>query len=61
MALDKLPKEPMMLLSFVNTRLRDEGINPEELCTQFGADKTELYDKLACIGYKYNSELNRFV
>ena len=39
MAIDALPKDPMMLLSFVNTRMRDENINLTELCEQFGADR----------------------
>ena len=50
MAIENLPKDPMMLLSFVNTRLRDDGINLED-----------LEQKLAAVDYKYDDKLNRFV
>lgn len=61
MALDNLPGDPMMLLSFVNTRLRDDGINIDEFAAQFDVDRKEIEEKLDKIGYTYNNELNRFV
>lgn len=61
MALDNLPKDPMMLLSFVNTRLRDDGITLDSFAAQFAADRKEIEEKLDKIGYIYNNELNRFV
>ncbi|MBQ9934965.1 MAG: DUF4250 domain-containing protein [Lachnospiraceae bacterium] len=56
-----MPKDPMMLLSFVNTSLRDKGIDLEELCKSFCIDKKEIQEKLDKIGYTYNNELNRFI
>ncbi|MGN0152718.1 MAG: DUF4250 domain-containing protein [Wujia sp.] len=61
MALDNLPGDPMMLLSFVNTRLRDDGINIDEFAAQFDVDRKDIEEKLDKIGYTYNNELNRFV
>lgn len=61
MALDNLPKDTMMLLSFVNTRLRDDGITLAELASQFGIDSREIEERLDKIGYTYNNDLNRFV
>lgn len=61
MALDNLPKDAMMLLSFVNTRLRDDGISLTEFASQFGIDSREIEEKLDKIGYTYNNDLNRFV
>lgn len=61
MAIDKLPSDKMMLLSFVNTRLRDDGITLKEFCTQFEVEESELISKLKEIDYEYNEELNRFV
>ena len=61
MALDNLPGDPMMLLSFVNTRLRDDGINIDEFAAQFDVDRKEIEEKLDKMGYTYNNELNRFV
>lgn len=61
MAINQIPKDPMMLLSFVNTRLRDDGINLDSFCKQFEIEKDELEKKLAAIDYSYDESLNRFV
>lgn len=61
MAIENMPKDPMMLLSFVNTSLRDKGIDLDELCKSFGVEKAEIEEKLDKLGYSYNNELNRFV
>lgn len=60
-AINELPKDSMMLLSFVNTRLRDEKIVLEDFCAQFGVSSNEIMDKLKTIGYEYSEELNKFV
>ena len=61
MAIDNLPKDPMMLLSFLNTRMRDEHVTLEQLCSQFGVSREEIEEKLDKYGYTYNNELNKFV
>ena len=61
MALDNLPKDPMMLLSFVNTRLRDEGLTLEELASQFGVNEEDIKSKLDNIGFSYNNDLRKFI
>lgn len=55
-----LPDDPMMLLSYVNTMLRDEYSSLDELCDRLDVDKVELTDKLSNIGYKYSKDLNAF-
>jgi hypothetical protein len=50
----------MILLSVVNTRLRDEYASLEELCAETGMDREELTAKLAAIGYRYDETENRF-
>ena len=42
-----LPKDPVILLSFVNTKLRDEFASLEELCAALDADAQTLCDTLA--------------
>ena len=54
------PKDPAMLLSFVNMRLRDEYENLDELCAVLDLDKTEITEKLAAIDYHYDAETNQF-
>lgn len=56
-----LPNNPMMLLSVVNTQLRDEFPNLDELCVFFNADREDIEEKLAAIDYTYDPDLNKFV
>ena len=56
-----LPNNPMILLSVVNTQLRDEFSTLDELCIFFQQDRDELEEKLGAIGFEYNPKLNRFV
>ncbi|MBR6381655.1 MAG: DUF4250 domain-containing protein [Lachnospiraceae bacterium] len=56
-----LPKDPNMLLSFVNMKLRDEYPSLEELAASLMADAGEIMEKLSAAGYVYDAEGNRFV
>ena len=56
-----LPNDAMMLLSVVNTKLRDYYSNLDELCEDIGTNKKELIAKLKEIDYEYDEKLNRFV
>lgn len=55
-----IPNDPLMLLSYVNTKLRDDYQNLDMLCDDLNLEKEKLTDKLAAIDYHYNEELNRF-
>lgn len=55
-----LPKDPVMLLSFVNMKLRDFYGSLDALCEELDVDKREIVDKLATIGCHYDEERNRF-
>lgn len=56
-----LPKDPVMLLSVVNTRLRDFYPNLEELAKAENITPEEIIQKLATINYIYDENQNRFV
>ena len=56
-----MPKDPIMLLSFVNTQLRDNYNTLEEPCKSYMVSEEEITDKLKTINYEYNSEKNQFV
>lgn len=56
-----IPKDPVMLLSFVNLKLRDYYDSLEKLCEDLDIDQSELEDKLASIDYYYHKEQNKFV
>ncbi len=56
-----IPKDPVMLLSFVNLKLRDYYPSLDAMCEDLDIDKAELTDKLAGINYSYDAERNQFV
>ena len=55
-----LPNDPMILLSVVNTKLRDEYDSLDQLCEDLDADEDALREKLAAAGFAYDSERNQF-
>jgi hypothetical protein len=55
-----LPNDPVMLLSFVNLKLRDFYPNLDALCDDLDVDKKLIVDKLALIDYHYNVVQNKF-
>ena len=56
----KLPEDPVMLLSFVNTKLRDQYASLDALCDDLDAPRAALEAKLGEIGYFYKAKENRF-
>ncbi|MCI8509320.1 MAG: DUF4250 domain-containing protein [Lachnospiraceae bacterium] len=56
-----IPNDPIILLSYINTKLRDKYKNLGELCADLELQQSELTEKLSSIDYAYNEELNRFV
>ena len=56
-----LPNDPMILLSYVNTQLRDFYSSLEAFCADKGTDQEELEAKLSAIDYEYDEVTNQFV
>ena len=56
-----IPKDPAMLLSFINLKLRDYYSSLDKLCDDLDIDRTEIEDKLSSIDYHYDKEKNQFV
>ena len=56
-----LPKDPVILLSFINTKLRDEYSSLSELCAALDADEAAVQEMLAALDYRYNPDRNQFV
>ncbi|MDF2907050.1 MAG: hypothetical protein K0R34_2371 [Herbinix sp.] len=55
-----IPKDPYMLLSYINTKLRDDYHNLEDLCMSLNIEPLALEAQLSEIDYFYVRELNRF-
>lgn len=55
-----LPKDPFMLLSYVNTELRDNYASLNELCSSLGVNEDDIVSTLGNAGFSYDKDLNRF-
>ena len=56
-----LPNEPNILLSVINTKLRDMYSSLDDLCEDLDESKDEIIEALSKIGYEYNAKLNQFI
>ena len=56
-----IPKDPVILLSFVNTKLRDEYASLADLCAALDADEAAIRDTLTGLDYRYDPVHNRFI
>ena len=56
-----LPNDPVMLLSFVNLKLRDECPGLDDFCKSYDIPENILKEKLASIDYEYAESNNQFV
>ena len=56
-----LPRDPVMLLSVVNTKLRDEFDSLTELCAVMDEDENDICARIATVGYQYDPTQNQFI
>ncbi|MCR5608961.1 MAG: DUF4250 domain-containing protein [Lachnospiraceae bacterium] len=56
-----MPKDPVMLLSFINTQLRDNYSTLSDLCKAYDVSESEISDKLSALDYHYDLTLNKFI
>jgi hypothetical protein len=56
-----LPKDPVMLLSLINTKLRDFNSSLEDFCKENDLNEDEIKEKLEMIDYHYDELKNKFV
>ncbi len=56
----ELPKDPMMLFSFINMKLRDFYPSLDALCQDMQVSKEKIVNKLKAVGFEYNPEQNKF-
>ena len=57
---ENIPKDPMMLMSYINLKLRDHYESLEALCDDLHIDQDWLVKKLAEAGFEYSAENKRF-
>lgn len=56
-----IPKDPIMLLSFVNLKLRDFYSSLDAMCDDLDVSKSEIVEKLNNAGYAYDQDRNQFL
>ena len=56
-----MPKDAVMLLSFMNLKLRDFYPSLDDFCYDTGEDRGEIEERLAEIDYHYDAQKNQFV
>ena len=56
-----LPKDPFILLSLINMKLRDQYASLDALCDDMDASRREIEEALKTIGFRYDEDKNAFV
>lgn len=56
-----VPSDPVMLLSYLNLKLRDYGKDLDGICEELELDRSEVEKKLAGIDYHYDAKQNQFI
>ncbi|MBR5510526.1 MAG: DUF4250 domain-containing protein [Lachnospiraceae bacterium] len=56
-----IPNDPMMLLCYVNTQLRDFYPSLQEFCRAQDVDMDTVTEKLRTVDYEYDEKMNKFV
>lgn len=58
---ETIPRDPNMLLSFINTKLRDQYASLSDLCEDMDLESSDIEHILSTLDYQYDQKLNRFL
>lgn len=58
--MNEIPKDPFILYSWVNLKLRDYYPSLDTLCDDLNIEKDEILSKLSALGFEYDPNQNRF-
>lgn len=56
----EIPKDPFILYSWVNLKLRDYYPSLNALCEDLNIKKDEILSKLSAVGFEYDPDQNKF-
>ncbi len=59
--MENIPNDPFLLLSFLNTKLRDFYPSLGHLCDDLALNEQEVLQKMQEIGYSYDDKRNQFI
>lgn len=57
---EHLPEDPVILLSYINTLLRDEDASLEEICSARDLPQELVLERLSAAGFAYCKEQRKF-
>jgi len=57
----QIPNDPVILISYINTQLRNHYPSLEELCASLDLDRNLIIQKMDLIGYAYDISQNQFL
>lgn len=55
-----LPKDPVILVSYINMKLRDGCLSLQEFCDENDVDRAQLEETLAAAGFRFDGQANQF-
>ncbi len=58
--MEMLPKDPAMLMSFVNMKLRDEFRTLEDFCACYGIKESKLKSEMEAAGFEWMPGIRQF-
>jgi len=56
-----LPKDPHLLVSLINTKLRNEFDSLDDLYAHYHLDEKEFMNTMLLNGFHYNSDSHQFI
>ncbi|MCF0159723.1 MAG: DUF4250 domain-containing protein [Bacteroidaceae bacterium] len=60
MSIENLPHDPIMLMSLLNMKLRDQFDSLDDLCDELEIQQKDVESILAPMGFEYIPEVNQF-
>ncbi len=58
--MENIPSDPMILFSYINTKLRDDYSSLDDLCDDLDLQRSSIEESLRKAGFEYNPNLNKF-
>ncbi len=58
--METMPKDPVMLMSFINMKMRDEYRTLEDFCMSYSLDKTRLIAEMENAGFSWLPSVRQF-
>lgn len=58
--MNNIPKDPIMLMSWLNLKLRDFYPDLDALCDDLELDRKEIEEKMKEAGFEYSEENRKF-